>query len=57
MISCLEFHFTTTLTIFVHPHLHAFLQSAGLALVPVRFVHDASSSASLASVHENSALV
>ena len=37
------------LTVLVHAHLHALLEAAGLALVPVSLVHDASARPRLAS--------
>ena len=37
-----------TLTVFVHPHVETLLESAGLALVPVRLVNRAGSVTSLA---------
>lgn len=40
---------TVKLTVFVHAHRHAFLESAGLALIPMRLVNNASSRSSLTS--------
>jgi hypothetical protein len=37
------------LTVFIHAHLQALLEAAGLALVPVRLVHNAAPRAGLAS--------
>lgn len=41
-----------SLTIFVHSHLHAFFQTASLALISMRFVDNTSSGASLTSAQE-----
>jgi hypothetical protein len=37
------------LTVFIHAHLQALLEAAGLALVPVRLVHNTAPCAGLAS--------
>ena len=44
---------TDVLTVLVHPHVETFLQSAGLALVPMRLVYNAGSIASLAPVDQS----
>ena len=39
-------------TVLVHAHLHALLETTSLALVAMRFVHDASPSPRLAAIDE-----